>query len=116
MFRGMRCLYHGSLMLHDYLNVRIRDSEKAQEINGEVHRTAALRMYTCFSLNAGPYIKLGQMVGQMTMLLPDEYCEVFEPMCMQAPRTPYSHVKEVVESDLGRPLEEVFECKQAAIE
>jgi len=68
-------------------------------------------MYQCFTMNAGPYIKLGQMVGQMQMLLPKEYCEAFEPMCMNAPRTPFDEVKKIVEEDLGRPLDEVFEGK-----
>jgi hypothetical protein len=32
-------------------------------------------------------------------------------MCMQAPRTPYSAVKEIVEKELGKPLHEVYDCK-----
>jgi aarF domain-containing kinase len=66
-------------------------------------------MYECFSKNAGPYIKLGQMVGQLQMLLPQEYLDTFEPMCMQAPRTPYAMVKTIVEKEFGRPLEEIYD-------
>lgn len=44
----------------------------------------------------------------MQMLLPPEYIDAFEPMCMNAPKTPYAEVKKIVEADLGRPLEEVF--------
>ena len=47
------------------------------------------------------------------MLLPPEYCEVFEPMCMQAPRTAFSDVKSLVEKELGKPLEEVFESNNS---
>jgi predicted unusual protein kinase regulating ubiquinone biosynthesis (AarF/ABC1/UbiB family) len=69
-------------------------------------------MYECFSLNAGPYIKLGQMVGQLHMLLPKEYLDTFEPMCMQAPKTPYSEIKKIVEEELGMPIHEVYDCKR----
>lgn len=48
------------------------------------------------------------MVGQMQMLLPKEYCDAFEPMCMNAPKTPFEEVKKIVEADLGQPIEEVF--------
>ena len=40
--------------------------------------------------------------------MPDEYCEVFEPMCMKAPTTAFPEVKKIVELELGRPLEDVF--------
>ena len=45
----------------------------------------------------------------MQMLLPKEYCDAFEPMCMNAPRTPFEEVKKIVEDDLGRPLDEIFD-------
>ncbi len=51
------------------------------------------------------------MVAQMHLLLPEEYCDTFEPLCMQAPKTAFEQVKQIVESELGQPLEEVFECK-----
>ena len=44
----------------------------------------------------------------MESLIPDEWVEVFEPMQMQAPTTPFNEVKRVLEEDLGRPLEQVF--------
>ena len=43
------------------------------------------------------------------MLLPKEYCDAFEPMCMNAPRTPFEEVKKIIEADLGRPIDEIFE-------
>ena len=47
----------GSLMAMDYLTVK--------EITSETHEKASKRMYDCFRLNGGPYIKLGQMMGQL---------------------------------------------------
>ena len=55
------------------------------------------------------------MLGQMRLLLPDEYCDAFEPMCMNAPTTNYESIKEIVETELGKPLEEMFECIHISI-
>jgi len=33
------------------------------------------------------------MFGQLQQLVPEEYIETFEPMCMQAPRTKFEDVK-----------------------
>jgi len=51
------------------------------------------------------------MVGQLHMLLPQEYLDTFEPMCMQAPKTPYAKVKEIVEKEFGKPIHEIYDCK-----
>jgi predicted unusual protein kinase regulating ubiquinone biosynthesis (AarF/ABC1/UbiB family) len=48
------------------------------------------------------------MFGQLQNLVPDEYCEVFEPMCMKAPTTKYPDVKSIVESELGCSIDDVF--------
>ena len=48
------------------------------------------------------------MFGQLQNLVPDEYLEVFEPMCMKAPTTKYSDVKYIVESELGQSISSVF--------
>jgi predicted unusual protein kinase regulating ubiquinone biosynthesis (AarF/ABC1/UbiB family) len=57
MVRGGRCGVTAGLMAVDYLRVK--------EITEDVHLRASQRMYNCFCKNGGPYIKLGQMVGQL---------------------------------------------------
>ena len=74
----------------------------------EMHQEAAEYLYDCFCKNGGPYIKIGQMLGQFHMLLPKQYISTFEPMLMQAPRTKFDDVKQIVKSELGRELEDVF--------
>lgn len=99
--RGVRSVTACSLMAMDY--VRAGDN-----ITSETHYKAASRLYDCFCKNGGPYIKLGQLFGQLQSLVPDEYLEVFEPMCMKAPTTPFPDVKAIVELELDRPLSDVF--------
>lgn len=87
-------------MAYDYLSVK--------EITSETHYKAANRMFRMFCANGGPYIKLGQMFGQLDQLMPREYIETFEPMCMKAPTTSFADVRTIVEEETGRKLEDTF--------
>lgn len=86
MRRGLRLVTTGIRMAADY-------QRAGDNVTSETHYKAANRMFDCFCKNGGPYIKLGQMFGQLQNLVPDEYLEVFEPMCMKAPTTKYEDVK-----------------------
>ena len=90
MVRGLRCIKTGSLMAYDYLSA-------GNDINSETHYKAAGRMFDMFCANGGPYIKLGQMFGQLEALVPPEYIRTFEPMCMRAPTTDFADVKLIIE-------------------
>ena len=72
-------------------------------------------MYECFKRNSGTYIKLGQMVGTLEILLPDEYVETFEPMFQEAPTSSMEDVRAIIEADMKAPLEEVFEGTNRAL-
>ena len=64
-------------------------------------RTAAERL--------GPtYIKLGQIISSGEGIFPAELVEEFKRCRDQVPPEPFNVVRQVVEEDLGRPLEEVF--------
>lgn len=57
----------------------------------------------------GPtYIKLGQIISSGDGLFPSELVEEFKACRDQVPSESFDAVREVVESDLGRPLEAVF--------
>ena len=85
MRRGLRCVTTGTMMATDYL--RVKDN-----ITSETHYKAANRMLQMFCNNGGPYIKLGQVFGQLDQLVPAEYVEVFEPMLMAAPFSDFRDV------------------------
>lgn len=58
----------------------------------------------------GPtYIKLGQVISSGEGLFPSELVDEFKACRDQVPAEPYSVVRQVVEEELGRPIEEVFE-------
>ncbi len=57
----------------------------------------------------GPtYIKLGQIISSGEGLFPEELVTEFKKCRDQVPAEPWSEVRAVVESELGRPLESVF--------
>ena len=57
----------------------------------------------------GPtYIKLGQIISSGEGIFPAELVDEFKRCRDQVPAEPFRVVRDVIESDLGRPLEEVF--------
>lgn len=57
----------------------------------------------------GPtYIKLGQIISSGEGLFPEELVTEFKKCRDQVPAQPFSDVRAIIESDFGRPLEDVF--------
>ena len=85
MRRGMRCSSTGFMIAIDYL----RDPSCSKK----THERASKRLYDCFTINGGPYIKMGQMIAQMGQLVPAEYSRRFEALCNAAPQTDFDSVR-----------------------
>ncbi|MBW2383452.1 MAG: AarF/ABC1/UbiB kinase family protein [Deltaproteobacteria bacterium] len=76
---------------------------------GEVSRAGlSRRLREAFEHLGSAYIKLGQIVSSGRGLFPDELVDEFKRCRDQVPPEPFEAVRKVVESDLGRPLEDVF--------
>ena len=54
------------------------------------------------SSNGGLYIKVGQHIGALEYLLPEEYVRTFKLFHSEAPETPLWRLEAVVEEELGR--------------
>jgi ubiquinone biosynthesis protein len=73
-------------------------------------RRAALskRLRIAFA-NLGPtYIKLGQIISSGEGLFPPELVAEFKLLRDRVPAESFDHVRSVVESELGRPIEQIF--------
>ncbi|MBW2193563.1 MAG: AarF/ABC1/UbiB kinase family protein, partial [Deltaproteobacteria bacterium] len=58
----------------------------------------------------GPsFIKLGQLMSTRADLFPPEYIEEFTKLQDSVPPVPFSDIRQVIEQELGRPLEDIFE-------
>ncbi|MBC7216950.1 MAG: AarF/ABC1/UbiB kinase family protein [Candidatus Caldatribacterium sp.] len=57
----------------------------------------------------GPtFIKIGQILSTRLDLLPEEYCRELRKLQDQAPPVDFQSIREVIEDEFKRPLEEIF--------
>ncbi len=76
----------------------------------EVSRAGlSLRLRRAFERLGPTYIKLGQILSSGEGVFPPELVNEFRLLRDRVPAEPFEAVREVVEADLGRPIEEVFE-------
>ena len=61
----------------------------------------------CEELGA-TYVKLGQFIASSPTLFPPEFVQEFQKTLDQTPPMPWSVVKPLIESELGRPLDQVY--------
>ena len=58
-------------------------------------------------------IKLGQFLSTRIDLLPEQGIAVLSALQDEVPPAPFAHVVSVIESELGKPVEEVFSVLEA---
>ncbi|KAE8648057.1 uncharacterized aarF domain-containing protein kinase At5g05200, chloroplastic [Cucumis sativus] len=62
-----------------------------------------------FERMGATYIKLGQFIASAPTLFPQEYVEEFQKCFDQAPPIPFEEIKKIIQDDLGRPIDSVYE-------
>ncbi|KAL8192894.1 hypothetical protein R6Q57_027342 [Mikania cordata] len=86
------------------------DSIERTRVKHEVHTRSARRLEELCFKNGGIYIKLGQHIGQLEYLVPQEYINTLrESMLNRCPTSSYDQVCQVVKKELGGPPKEIFE-------
>ena len=76
-------------------------------IAGNSTQPAALLRRMCEELGA-TYVKLGQFIASSPTLFPPDYVQEFQKCLDSTPPMPWSDVKPLIESELGRPIEQVY--------
>ena len=57
----------------------------------------------------GPsFIKLGQLMSTRADIFPTEYIEEFTKLQDQVPPVPFNKIRDIIQKELRRPLEEIF--------
>jgi ubiquinone biosynthesis protein len=80
-----------------------------RRVGGATSRAGLSRRLRHAAEALGPtYIKLGQIISSGDGLFPAELVDEFKACRDQVPAESFDDVRRVVESDLGRPLEQVF--------
>jgi ubiquinone biosynthesis protein len=74
-----------------------------------VSRSGISRRLRLAAVRLGPtYIKLGQIISSGEGIFPSELVDEFKLCRDRVPAEPFRVVREVIEADLGKPLEDVF--------
>ncbi|XP_077319716.1 aarF domain-containing protein kinase 1 [Lithobates pipiens] len=96
----------------DYLMNLHGVSPETQEydiIKSQVHSRCARHLLDLCCANRGTFIKVGQHLGALEYLLPLEYTRTLSVLHSQAPPTPLPDVLRVIQEELGKEVNEVFE-------
>ncbi|KAJ4822898.1 hypothetical protein Tsubulata_035437 [Turnera subulata] len=85
------------------------NSEARAKVKHDVHLRSAQKLQELCFKNGGIYIKLGQHIGQLEYLVPQEYVQTMrESMLNKCPVSSYEQVCEVFKKELGETPEKIF--------
>ena len=91
------------LPFHQRLNQSSDEEIHSEKTRGERLRLALTELGTTF-------IKFGQILSTRPDLLPKDIIIELEKLQDMIPPFPYEQAKELIEEELGAPVEEIFEC------
>ena len=74
-----------------------------------LNRKSAERLLDLCRENGGVYIKVGQHLANLDYLIPREYIDVLSSLFNDAPQSAVNDVYSVIEEDLGRGVDELFD-------
>ncbi|KAK2634995.1 hypothetical protein Ddye_029787 [Dipteronia dyeriana] len=84
-------------------------STERSRVKHEVHLRSARKLQELCFKNGGIYIKLGQHIGQLEYLVPEEYVQTMrESMLNKCPVSSYDQVCEVFKKELGETPDKIF--------
>ncbi|KAK2843024.1 hypothetical protein Q7C36_011239, partial [Tachysurus vachellii] len=100
-----------AVISYDYLTT-LREAQYGTEeywsLKSQVHRRSAERLRDLCCANRGTFIKVGQHLGALDYLLPEEYTSTLKILHSRAPASTMQEIQEVIREDLGKELDELF--------
>ncbi|XP_023684597.2 aarF domain-containing protein kinase 1 isoform X1 [Paramormyrops kingsleyae] len=94
-----------AVISYDYLtslrNVQY-GTEEYWALKSKVHRRSAERLRDLCCANRGTFIKVGQHLGALDYLLPEEYTSVLRELHSRSPQSSIAEVQQVIREDLGK--------------
>ena len=95
--------------LADAQEALARLSSSAEDSSHNVHQRNADRLLRLCRTNAGVYVKVGQHLANLDLLLPDEYIATLAALFDDAPESSSESVREVIKEELGEYPDELFD-------
>ncbi|XP_077421357.1 aarF domain-containing protein kinase 1 isoform X2 [Vanacampus margaritifer] len=77
-------------------------------LKSKVHQRSAERLRDLCCANRGTFIKVGQHLGALDYLLPQEYTSTLKVLHSRAPQSSMDEIEQVIREDLGKELSELF--------
>lgn len=86
----------------------VETSKNDDDVPTNVHQRNANRLLQLCRTNGGVYIKVGQHLANLDLLLPDEYLQSLSSLFDDAPVSSYEDVCHVIKEELGSSPEQLF--------
>uniref|UniRef100_A0A481CI56 AarF domain-containing protein kinase 1 n=2 Tax=Sus scrofa TaxID=9823 RepID=A0A481CI56_PIG len=100
-----------AVISYDYLTSLRRvpyGSKEYLQLRSKVHLRSARRLCELCCANRGTFIKVGQHLGALDYLLPEEYTSTLKVLHSQAPQSSMQEVRQVIREDLGKEIHDLF--------
>ncbi|XP_030414880.1 uncharacterized aarF domain-containing protein kinase 1 isoform X2 [Gopherus evgoodei] len=100
-----------AVITYDYLTSLRSVPYGSQEyayLKSQVHLRSAERLRDLCCANRGTFIKVGQHLGALDYLLPEEYTRTLKILHSQAPQSSMQEIEQVIREDLGKEIKELF--------
>ncbi|XP_029139300.1 uncharacterized aarF domain-containing protein kinase 1 isoform X3 [Protobothrops mucrosquamatus] len=81
-----------------------RGTEEYDYVISQVHLRSAERLRDLCCANRGTFIKIGQHLGALDYLLPEEYTRTLKILHSQAPQSSRQEIEQVIQEDLGKGI------------
>lgn len=79
-------------------------------VSSQVHLRSAERLRELCCSNRGTFIKVGQHLGALDYLLPEEYTRTLKVLHSQAPQSTRQEIEQVIREDLGKEVGAAIAC------
>ncbi|XP_059817610.1 aarF domain-containing protein kinase 1 isoform X5 [Hypanus sabinus] len=79
-------------------------TEEYESVKSQVHRRSAHHLLKLCRANRGTFIKVGQHLGGLDYLLPEEYTSTLKILHSQAPQSSLQEIKQVIQEELGKEI------------
>ncbi|NTV12913.1 MAG: AarF/ABC1/UbiB kinase family protein [Desulfobulbaceae bacterium] len=91
-----------------WLRSGFADANEKQRLRNDTHLQAALKLLGTMGYLRGAVMKIGQMLGNLPELLPEEFGDTLATLHFEAPPMHYALIREVLRDELGGDPGELF--------
>lgn len=83
-------------------------TEEYNDVKSQTHLRAAKKLLDLCCVNGGAFVKVGQHLGSLEYLLPQEYVNTMKVLHSKAPESPLEEIKGVLQEELNCKPEDLF--------